>query len=488
MKNKIIILLFAILFVACTKEEKQLSINGIISNYSKDYALFRYDTTGFGLTNSVDTIKIDDNGIFEFKTDLLKVKASLVFEDTKRIRLTIPSTLNKPINIELDFSKPDSIKIRGEQAAFIQFYIDQQKYWMEIYQDMSNKHPELESGDNQSRKYHIIQDTITRLRIQYLYKYFEDLNLAGKEDKITDERNSLLYSNLYYRMSGQKNKIIEQLAFYQKSNLDSTNFLTYSNEVVFSDISLFVNDYYREFVNDFIMKAVRVENPQGDFSSFEFYLDKGLNVIDKWFQTSQTNVLQKLVFINHLISAAIIFKEFVIIKDFQVAIEALRKNEYASIYLQPIEDNLQKLHDSMSKALIGTKAPDFELKDINGKVHKLSDFGNKLVFIDVWASWCKPCISSLPKWNNLAEKYSENNDFQFLSVSIDDDINKWIKGVDKFKPKGINLFSGGKGFDSPFAKSFEINGIPTYFSIDKQGNIMAISSSVSEVQEIANEY
>lgn len=488
MKIKITILLFAILFVACTKEEKQLSINGIISNYSKDYALFISDTTGFGLATSIDTIKIDNNGILYFKKDLLNSNAVLIFEDTNPITLTIPFSLNEPINIDLDFSKPDSIKIRGEQAAFVQFYVDQQKYWMEIYQEMSNKHPELASSDNQSKKYHIIQDTITRLRIQYLNNYFEDLNLTGKEDQITDERNSLLYSNLYFRMSGQKNEIIEKLAFYQKSNLNSKNFLTYSNEVIFSDVNLFVNDYYREFVNDFIMKAVRVENPQGEFSSFEFYLNKGLSVIDQWFQTSQTNSLQKLVFINHLINTAIIFEESVIINDFQVAIEDLRKSEYASIYLRPIEDNLQQLHNSMSKSLIGTKAPDFELKDINGKVHKLSDFGNKLLFIDVWASWCKPCVSSLPEWNIMVEKHSGNNNFQFISVSIDDDINNWVKGVGKFKPKGVNLFTGGKEFDSPFAKSFEINEIPTYFSIDKQGNIMAISSSVSEVQEITNKY
>ena len=390
-------------------------------------------------------------------------------------------SLNKPISIDLDCSKPDSVQIEGEQAAFLTFDIAQMKYWMKIYKEMSDKHSELASGNNQNQKYHVVQDTITELRIQYLDKYFADLSITGKEEFISNERNSLVYSNLYYRMSGQQNEIIEQLAFYQKSNENS---LTYSNEVSFSDENLFENNSYREFMNDFIMNAVRVENPQGNFSSYEFYLDNGLNVIDKWFQKPQTRVLQKIIFINHLINIATIFKGTLSIDQFQVVTEKLRKSENASKYLIAVEDNLQRLKKSMAKLSSGARAPDFELQDTNGKVFKLSDFKNKTIFIDVWASWCKPCVSNIPKWNDMVEKYSRNNDVQFISISIDDDISKWIKGVEKFRPSGLKLFAGDNGFNSAFAKSFEISGIPKYISIDKKGNIISFSGSISDLQEI----
>jgi len=484
MRVRYVIFLFAILFAACTKESNRLVIKGKVAKYSKNYVLFAYDSIGCGLSFNVDTIKIDNSGSFVVNKDRLLSNAFLLFEEAKPIRLTLPRSLNKPISIDLDCSKPDSVQFEGEQAAFLKFDLAQKKYWMKIFQEMSVKHPELASGNNQNPLYFVIQDSITQLRIQYLDKYFADSNITGKEDFISNERNSLVYSSLYYRMSVPKNEIIEQLAFYKNPNDSSANSLTYSEEVSFSDDNLFEINYYQKFMNDFIMKAVRVENPQGNFSSYELYLDKGLNVIDKWFKKPQTNFKQKIIFINHLISSATMFKAPVNIDQFQAAIEKLRKSENASKYLSPVNDNLKKLKESMSKFSIGARAPNFELKDSNGKVFHLSDFKNKIIFIDVWASWCGPCVANIPKWNDLVEKYSGNNEFQFLSVSIDDNVSDWAKAEAKFKPYGLKLIADVGGYKSVFAKSFELHVIPAYISIDKEGNILSFSSSISDFQKI----
>jgi thiol-disulfide isomerase/thioredoxin len=484
MRVKYVIFLFAILFAACTKESNRLFIKGKVANYSKSYVLFAYDSIGCGLSFNVDTIKIDTNGSFAINKDRLLSNAFLLFEDAKPIRLTLSRSLNQPISINLDCTKPDSIQFEGEQAAFLKFDLAQMRYWTKIFQEMSKKHPELGSGNNQNPLYFVIQDSITQLRIQYLDKYFADSNITGKEDFISNERNSLVYSNLYYRMSVPENKIIEQLAFYQNPNDKSANSLTYSKEVSFSDDNLFEINYYQKFMNDFIMKAVRKENPQGNFSSYELYLDKGLAVIDKWFKKPQTNFKQKIIFMNHLISTATMFKAPVNIDQFQAEIEKLRKSENAGKYLSIVNDNLKKLKESMSKFSIGTRAPNFELKNSNGKVFHLSDFKNKIIFIDVWASWCGPCVANIPEWNDLVEKYSGNNEFQFLSVSIDDNVSDWAKAEARFKPNGLKLIADLGGFKSVFAKSFEINVIPAYISIDKEGNILSFSSSISDLQEI----
>ncbi|MBA7553075.1 Thiol-disulfide oxidoreductase ResA [subsurface metagenome] len=456
MKNKITVLLIAIVLIACSKEKNQLSIHGKVSNYSKNYLLFIQDTVGYGLSTYADTINIDEKGNFDIQTELLNSDALIVFEDSKPFRLTISKHLNKPIKVELDLSKPDSIKVEGEQAPFIQFDFDQQKYWLEIYKEMSSKHPELAAGNNQSLIYHAVQDTITGLRMQFLDSYFKNLDIENEKDFINDERNSLLYSN----------------------------FLTYSDKIDFSDKRLLSIQYFREFINEFIMDAVRVENPQGDYSSYVFYLHNGFKVIDKWFKKPQINILQKIVFINHLIETAKAFNANIKVYEFQIAIENLNKNDFAINYCQAVEDKLQQLNNSMSKLSPGAGAPEFELQDINGKFHKSSDFGNKILVIDVWASWCGNCISSFPEWNNLIEKYSTNGNFQFISVSIDEDSNKRLKAVGKYKPYGQKLFVGSNGFNSQFAKSFEIIGIPKYIIIDKENRIITISASMYEVQEI----
>lgn len=484
MKNKIIVLLISIILIACSKEKNQLSIHGKVSNYSKNYLLFIKDTVGYGLSTYIDTIKIDEKGNFDIQTKLLNSDAFIVFENSKPFRLTISKYLNKPIIVELDLLKPDSIIVEGEQAPFIKFYFDQQKYWSEIFKEMSSEHPELAAGNNQSLIYHAVQDTITELRMQFLDDYFKNLNIENEKNFINDKRYSLLYSNLYYRMSGQGNEIIKSLAFYKQSEGDINNFLTYSDKIDFSDKKLLSIQYFREFINEFIMDAVRVENPQGDFSSYVFYLNNGFKVIDKWFKEPQINVLQKIVFMNHLIETAKAFNANIKIYEFQIAVENLNQNGFAINYCRAIYDKLQQLNNSISRLSPGTKAPEFELQDSTGKVFGLRDFKNKILVIDVWASWCGSCISSFPEWNNLIEKYSTNENFQFISVSIDDDSDKWLKAVEKYKPNGQKLFVGSKGFNSQFAKSFEIIGIPKCIIIDKENRIISISASISDVQEI----
>ena len=488
MRNRISVILFAFIVIACSKENKYLTINLNVSNYSKDYLTFVKDTIGYGLSYYTDTIRIDNNGNFKIKTKPLNSNALIILQDSIDVRLTIPKAVNSKIDIEIDMLKPDSIKIIGKQAPFIKYIQDQQKYWKKIYYEKANRHTELASQNNQSPIYHAVQDTITELRMRYLYDYFKNINIANKKEFIDEEYNSLLYSNLYYRMSGQAAKIINSLAFYQQTNASQEkNILTYSDKVNFSNTNLLSITTYRDFVNDFIMNAVRVENPEGDFSSYEFYLRNGLIVIDKWFEIPQINTIQKIIFINYLIETAKIFKGHLNIYEYQMAIENLRINDFAKNYCNVLDEKLHQINESLVKFSPGVKAPDFELKDKVGKIYKLSDFRNQILIIDVWASWCGKCISSFPTWNSLVENYSENKNIHFLTVNADDNPEKWQTSLEKYKPKGQQLYVGEKGFNSQFIKSFEIVAIPQCIFIDQEGKIISIVTSVTDIEKTIQE-
>lgn len=486
MKKLIIIL--SLLFINCQEKENQpFSLKGEISNYPKDYLILVQDTTGFGLSTKIDSIKINKNGQFYLSQDEnFYSNAFLIFENNKPFRITLSKYLVEPINIAINNSKPDSIIITGEQAPFVQYYLDQQNYWRKIYAEMANRHPVLANRNNQKLEYHRIQDTITKLRIEFLENYFKSLQIENQSQFIDFEKKSLIYSNLYYRMSGQEKEIIERLEFYNHPKENSTK-LTYSDKVVFTDKSLFSINSYREFTFDFIMNDIRIHNPNGNQSSYEYYLLKGLDRIDKWFTDTHTNSIEKVIFINELISKAEIFNAKINIDTFSIVIDNLEKNPLAANYLPILNENLRQLEESTNQLSPGDKAPNFQLLDRDGNYYRLSDIKNKTVLIDVWASWCRPCISSFPKWNDLVQENRKNKNIVFLAVSIDDKKERWKKGLEKYDLNGIQLFAGNGGFNSDFAKEFKIKALPKYIAIDSIGNIISFSPSFADFKKIITE-
>src|SRR5690606_36921099 len=150
-------------------------------------------------------------------------------------------------------------------------------------------------------------------------------------------------------------------------------------------------------------------------------------------------------------------------------------------YCKVLDLKLEEINKNRIKLSKGAIAPNFELQDNLGNIYRLSDFENKILIIDVWASWCGKCISSFPEWNSLIEKYSKNDNMHFVTVCADNNASKWQETLRKYKPKGQQLYVGVKGFDSQFMKSFEIVAIPQYIVIDKESKIVAIETSITDI-------
>ena len=121
------------------------------------------------------------------------------------------------------------------------------------------------------------------------------------------------------------------------------------------------------------------------------------------------------------------------------------------------------------KFAAGSPAPDFVLKTQDGKFVHLSDYKGKVVYIDFWASWCKPCLGEIPHAKTLHEHFANNKDFVVLAISIDENTAAWKKAIERLQPPGIHGIDNG-GWSGTIARAYNIEGVPSYFLIDKDGN------------------
>lgn len=121
-------------------------------------------------------------------------------------------------------------------------------------------------------------------------------------------------------------------------------------------------------------------------------------------------------------------------------------------------------------ASIKNYAPTFTFGSIEGNRVSLTDLKGKYVFVDIWATWCRPCLQQLPAMKELEEKYRGQN-IEFVSISVDNDRDreKWQKMVQEKQMSGIQLFAG-RG--TSFHEDYKISTIPKFLIIGKEGEII----------------
>ena len=117
-------------------------------------------------------------------------------------------------------------------------------------------------------------------------------------------------------------------------------------------------------------------------------------------------------------------------------------------------------------ATIGSPAPDFQLRDWDGTVWKLSDLRGKVVFINFWATWCTVCRSEMVYKENLYERM-QDKPFQMLGVLFKDDSRNLTSYFRDIKVSLPTLLSP----DDEAAALYGITGVPETFIIDKNGII-----------------
>jgi len=166
-----------------------------------------------------------------------------------------------------------------------------------------------------------------------------------------------------------------------------------------------------------------------------------------------------------------------------IALQMLPPQNYLDVYQEidqslgnkypnhPMVQMLHKIVAQQSALSPGSPCPEIALPDPNGKEIRLSSFRGKVVLIDFWASWCRPCRAEMPNVVALYKKYKDKG-FEIFGVSLDKDKENWVQAI---KEDGITWpqVSDLKFWNSEAVALFNVEAIPYTVLVDKKGKIIA---------------
>ena len=179
------------------------------------------------------------------------------------------------------------------------------------------------------------------------------------------------------------------------------------------------------------------------------------------------------------------------VEQYTAAFQTLLNNVTDSEFIVTAKERITKTTDSWMERKTavdnmpkeGEPALDFNYPDTDGNKFSLSSFKGKLVYVDVWATWCGPCKAEIPFLQKLESDYHVK-DITFMSVSVDTDKEAWKKMVAEKELVGVQLWANGW---SKITKDYAIFGIPRFLLFDAEGNVISTNAprpSSDDIREL----
>ncbi len=399
-----------------------------------------------------DTLQLLNNKSKPIHTIILDGKNT--FRDTITIsegyfKLTngeeiVPLYLKPSFNLHLFLDNKlfaKSIKYEG-QGAVENNYLAQKNFLEEGFGELNYYayYTELEE-----KEFLDLADSIHQVKMDYL----------ATKNKVDRNFKLLETQFLRYQYLG---KIAEYEEIYGYLRKDKDFKLSPNFPDVFADVS-FENEQLLGF--PFYMRFL--ENYLNRINNNKLKEDKDIDYI-----------LIKLSTIEEKISNATIREELAYqigqyglreTKQLEASYEKLQLLIQKEDYLKLIKEN----YTAMKKLAKGAIAPGFELENEKGELISLESLKDNYVYIDIWATWCGPCIKEMVELKKTQQIFT-NKPIKFVSICYKDTEEKWRQVLDEKELTGIQLFAPNANI--PFLKYYGAGGIPQFILLDKQGKIL----------------
>lgn len=434
MKKLFLFIASGLLLFSCKTESKPdyVIVSGKIEN-AKTQEITLRDLEG----NLKKTFNLDNEGSFK---DTLEIEESgfYALNNLPRIYLEKGDDLQMNIDAENPYESP---VFKGIGSIFNQYMID-----------ASNKHREIEGKDFEAfygLERRDFTDKLDEIKLAQLtlLDSAETLNenLRAKEQRNIHYNYLMIlsqYKMLHGRIAGHDEDIDISREF-ENFNYNS------EEDYEFSQMYMrLVSSYYRDRVNETVKQDSLTEH-------------EALFVVME--KIPNEKIRNSLLFGRaHLNIPYVDNLEEYYGRFIEISTDSIHRDKITEAY-----NNLKRLANGMP-------SPDFlDYENHAGGTTSLKDLGGKYLYIDVWATWCKPCLEEIPALKELEEKYANKN-IEFVSISTDlpRAYEKWKNMVSEKDLGGVQLLAD-KAFDSDFIKEYEITAIPRFMIIDPNGNIVS---------------
>lgn len=160
-----------------------------------------------------------------------------------------------------------------------------------------------------------------------------------------------------------------------------------------------------------------------------------------------------------------------IVDDCRAYVNSMKQADFAA--------ELEVKVDRAARLLPGQPAPDFVMTDTSGNEKRLSDFKGKVIYIDLWATWCGPCIQESPAFAGLSVRYP---DILFLQISRDEQRGAWLNYISHKNSPLIQYNS----VDLNLVEGWQMFYIPRFILVDKDQKIIDAYAPLPSSEEIVN--
>lgn len=476
-KMKIGFLLFLTVLMACqscrpTRERgtRKTILTGKIESVSDPTIQFSYDTYSLLEPTKRATIDIDSTGEFKLVLDLKNpIKGVLSFgRDMIQGR-----GFNKLISIYLE--PGDDLYVTADvnvlkDTNIIQNTLifsgknKQNSEFLNHFETAFNSYEQLKQNNYafivrlNPNEYKKCADSILNTQLKYLEEYDQkaDLSPQLKEISIAEYKNLAAARKIVYPSS---NKSYNQ----GKEVVLPPNYYDFINTLHFSADIDHVGLPYLRFMNFYYQNKYNLEIENKQAKSYSSFLNEEL--------TGR----RKYILLAYSLSSNF---------NADVYLQVSKNNPY-----KDIREKVRIKYHHMESMLPGRPSPDVIFWRTQDKSEKSDNFfKGKYIYIDFWATWCKPCIKEIPDLVKLKNEYKDFN-IEFVSVSVDEDNSAWKEFVAKQKLTGVQFWVDGSN-KKIYDKNFNITMIPRFVLIDDNGKIVNANaprpSSGNDIRQLLN--